>query len=81
MPQMGGEEFIQCLKSNSEIADIPVVVIASAGNKAKERELVRQGATAVVSKPISPLRIRIAMEETSLLSPDLYNCFTTGACL
>lgn len=79
MPQMGGEELIKCLKSKPDIADIPIVVIASAGNKAKEMELVRQGATSVISKPISPLRIRIAMKETSLWSLGLHNFFTTEA--
>ena len=76
MPEMGGEQFLRRLKSRPELADIPVVVIASAGNKAKEIELLQQGAAALVSKPLAPLRLRMAMEKANLFRADLIEgCF------
>ena len=54
MPNMTGEELLDAVKGDVGLAGIPVLVITSAGNPAKEAELMTKGALAIINKPISP---------------------------
>lgn len=54
MPVMDGGILLKWIKNSPNIKETPVVVITSAGNPAREAELIRDGAYAVLSKPISP---------------------------
>lgn len=54
MPVMDGTELLTRLSADGNLADMPVLVISSAKNEAKERELVELGAFAVLPKPVSP---------------------------
>ncbi len=54
MPVMDGETLLKWLKANPRLNEVPVLVITSAGNPAKEQELLELGALAVLNKPISP---------------------------
>lgn len=54
MPIMDGATLLKWIKASPKLNDIPVVVVTSAGNPAKEQELADLGAFAVLSKPISP---------------------------
>jgi len=54
MPKMDGEILLKTVKEDHVLAGLPVVVITSAGNPAKETELLAQGALAVLNKPVSP---------------------------
>jgi two-component system chemotaxis response regulator CheY len=54
MPIMGGEELLSSIKSNSKIKNSHVLVVTSAGNKARESILLDKGALAVISKPFAP---------------------------
>ena len=54
MPVMDGETLLKKIKSDTAYKDIPVLIITSAGNKAREGELLNQGALAVLAKPFSP---------------------------
>ena len=54
MPNMDGEELLKAVKQEQRFSELPVVVITSAGNPAKEAELLAQGALAVLNKPVSP---------------------------
>lgn len=54
MPNMDGEMLLQTVKQDQALSRLPVVVITSAGNPAKEVELLAQGALAVFNKPVSP---------------------------
>jgi two-component system chemotaxis response regulator CheY len=40
---------------------LPVLIITSAGNPAKEQELMEQGALAVLNKPVSPASLLKAL--------------------
>ncbi|MBN1141278.1 MAG: response regulator [Deltaproteobacteria bacterium] len=62
MPRMDGQSLLQRVKASPKLTDIPVVVITSAGNPAKEKELVAQGAAAVLNKPISPATLSPVIE-------------------
>ncbi len=54
MPNMDGEELLKAVKLDQTFDGLPVVVITSAGNPAKETELLAHGALAVLNKPVSP---------------------------
>jgi two-component system chemotaxis response regulator CheY len=54
MPVMDGETFLKWIKGSPKTHDIPVVMISSAGNPAKERQVLDLGACAVLGKPVSP---------------------------
>ncbi len=54
MPNMDGEELLSAIKANEKFKNYLVIVVTSAGNKAKEKSLLENGALAVVSKPFAP---------------------------
>lgn len=54
MPEMDGEEFLKHVREQEENAALPVVVVSSAGNEAKDMALRKAGASMILSKPISP---------------------------
>lgn len=54
MPVMDGETLVKWVKSSPKLAAIPVVVITSAGNQAKESYLLGLGVQAVLNKPVTP---------------------------
>ncbi len=54
MPVMDGETLLKWLNANPKLAGLPTLVVTSAGNPAKETELLTLGAMAVLNKPVSP---------------------------
>ena len=54
MPTMDGETLLKWVKANPRLNHLPVLIITSAGNPAKEAELLRIGAFAVLNKPVNP---------------------------
>ncbi|MCD6580824.1 MAG: response regulator [Desulfuromusa sp.] len=54
MPVMDGETLIKWVKASPKLGDLPVIVITSAGNPAKEAQLLELGAHRVLNKPVSP---------------------------
>jgi two-component system chemotaxis response regulator CheY len=54
MPVMDGETLLKWIAANPKLNQIPVLVVSSAGNPAKEAELLALGAIAILSKPLSP---------------------------
>lgn len=54
MPVMDGETLIRWVKSSPKLNALPVVVITSVGNRARELQLLQLGAHRVVNKPITP---------------------------
>ncbi len=61
MPVMDGETLLKWIKRSPKTNDIPVVVISSAGNPAKNQQVLDLGALTVISKPISPEAINETM--------------------
>ena len=57
MPVMDGLTLLKWLKANPKFSELPVLVVTSAGNPAREEELLRLGAMGVLNKPISPARL------------------------
>jgi len=58
MPVMDGETLLKWVKGGPKTHDIPVVMISSAGNVAKEKQVLDMGAHAVLGKPVSPEILR-----------------------
>jgi two-component system chemotaxis response regulator CheY len=67
MPEMDGTMLLEAIVSSEETAEIPVLVITSANNPAKESELRDRGAFAVLEKPVQPAAL------ADLLAPILGN--------
>ncbi|MBN1970035.1 MAG: response regulator [Candidatus Delongbacteria bacterium] len=63
MPVMDGGIFLRWVKGSPKLKDIPVVIITSAGNPAREAELIENGAYSVIKKPVSPAVISKALNE------------------
>ncbi len=54
MPVMDGETLLKWVKASPKLCDVPVLIITSAGNPAKETQLLELGALKVLNKPVSP---------------------------
>ena len=63
MPVMDGEMLLKWMKASPKLNEIPLVILSSAINEAKNRILLDMGAFAVMSKPISPAKINESMSE------------------
>jgi CheY-like chemotaxis protein len=61
MPVLGGLDLIAAVRSNDELADLPVVAITSLGENHRE-EARTAGATDVITKPIELARMREVIE-------------------
>jgi two-component system, chemotaxis family, chemotaxis protein CheY len=63
MPEMDGEQLFKSVRANPRLTELPVVVISSAGNPAKEQQLREWGVAALVKKPVSPARLNAVLSE------------------
>ncbi len=63
MPVLDGHELLKKIKSDSKYTDVPVLVISSAGNPAKEAELLETGALALLGKPFTPADLYKVLQE------------------
>jgi two-component system chemotaxis response regulator CheY len=54
MPVLDGARLLKHVRASPKLVDLPVLVVTSAGNPAREKELVLAGAFAVLCKPVSP---------------------------
>jgi len=62
MPIMDGEALLKWVKGSPGLRDVPVLVISSAGNPAREEQLLKLGALGVLAKPISPVTLLRTLE-------------------
>lgn len=63
MPVMDGQTLVKWIKASPKLCDMPIIVITSAGNPAKEAQLLELGAHRVISKPISPPVMMDALQD------------------
>lgn len=61
MPVMDGTTLLKWIKANPKSSGLPVLVISSAGNPAKEVELKALGAMGVLNKPVSPAKLNMLL--------------------
>ncbi len=62
MPNMDGTTLLKHIMASPRLVGMSVIVISSVANPAKIEELLKLGATAVLSKPISPMAIADTLE-------------------
>jgi len=58
MPVMDGEELVQRLADSGAIADLPVVIVSSAGSEPRIQRLKEMGVREFIHKPFTPEQIR-----------------------
>ncbi|MBN2429363.1 MAG: response regulator [Deltaproteobacteria bacterium] len=63
MPEMDGQDLLRRIKASPKTTDLPVLVITSVGNPAKEKELLSLGALAVLTKPVTPADMLDTLED------------------
>ena len=63
MPVMDGETLLKWVKASPKLCELPVIVITSAGNPAKEAQLLKLGARQVINKPVSPPIMMQALDD------------------
>lgn len=61
MPVMDGETLLKWMKASPSLNSIPVMIITSTGNAAKEKELAGLGAFSILAKPVSPAGLASAI--------------------
>ncbi len=61
MPVMNGLDFINAIKEEDLLKDIPVVIISTEGNPEKIQKFMDAGAAGYVTKPFTPEQIRDLM--------------------
>jgi two-component system chemotaxis response regulator CheY len=63
MPVMNGEDMMIRMKANSELSDIPVIVISTEGSKTRIDGLTKMGAI-FIRKPFTPEIVRDAVNQS-----------------
>jgi two-component system, chemotaxis family, chemotaxis protein CheY len=63
MPIMDGEEFVDHLHESGAIANLPVVIVSSAGSEPRIARLREKGVRDFVHKPFTPERIREVVDQ------------------
>lgn len=63
LPQMNGYELAKFVKSNSGLADVPVLLLSGAFEIVDEDELRSSGANGVIEKPVEPTLIISRVKE------------------
>lgn len=63
MPVMDGQTLVKWVKASPKLCEIPIIVITSAGNPAREAQLLELGAYRVLNKPVSPPMMMDALAE------------------
>jgi len=61
MPVLDGARLLRFVRASPKLAEVQVMVVSSAGNPAREKELLEAGAFAVLSKPVSPAALARAL--------------------
>jgi two-component system chemotaxis sensor kinase CheA len=62
MPRLDGVEMVRRVREELQDSRTPIVLISTLGADADVERGLQAGATAYVSKPLSPYRVRVAIE-------------------
>ena len=62
MPVLDGKALLERVKADPALAGVPVIVITSGNNPAREKELKGLGAASVLNKPVSPAAVARACD-------------------
>jgi len=62
MPNMDGQSLLRHIKSSPKLSELPVLIISSASNDAKQSGLLDMGAFAILGKPVTPANLAKIIE-------------------
>jgi two-component system chemotaxis response regulator CheY len=63
MPGMDGEQLIRRLADDTQLRQIPVMILSTDGTEKRMEQMLSLGARAYVRKPFQPEALRSALEE------------------
>jgi two-component system, chemotaxis family, chemotaxis protein CheY len=63
MPRMDGEELMLRISGDSELRNIPAVVVSTDSTKPRIERMISLGARGYIAKPFSPEALREALEK------------------
>jgi len=70
MPVMDGATLLRWMKSSPKLTLIPVVVVTSVNSPANREELMKLGASHVLSKPVAPSKLMPVIHEILNIQAD-----------
>jgi two-component system chemotaxis response regulator CheY len=65
MPDLDGRTFMKEMRSNPELADIPVIVVTADSSPGQTEVMVNLGARYYLTKPFSADKLRTAIEKAT----------------
>ncbi|MEG0814522.1 MAG: response regulator [Mucinivorans sp.] len=63
MPIMRGDIFLDRLKGNEQLKDIPVIMLSSEDSSSERIRLLQNGAEDYIVKPFNPLELKIRIKK------------------
>ncbi len=63
MPVLDGRELIRRISASPKLNGMPIMVITSSGNQARQDELLEMGAGVVLRKPVNPMTIGEGLDQ------------------
>jgi len=63
MPRMNGLEFLEKVKSDENLAAVPVIMLTTEGQDEDRDKAIALGATAYIVKPFKPTQLLTLLEE------------------
>jgi two-component system chemotaxis response regulator CheY len=71
MPVMDGEEMVDRMHASGAIANVPVVIVSSAGGEPRVARLKSRGVREFIQKPFKPERIRDVVDQVMGVAHDV----------
>lgn len=63
MPELRGDEFLEWIKSDANLKDIPVMMLSSEDSTSERIRLLEVGAIDYIVKPFNPIELKIRVKK------------------
>lgn len=63
MPDIGGIEVVEFVRSQDRLRDIPIIIVTTRGDEASQKRALEAGATLYLTKPFAPEAIQAEVVE------------------
>ena len=70
MPRMSGLDVLARIRANERTRDVPCIILTAAGEEEYEREAIKSGATAFLTKPFSPKKLYALLAQITGVETD-----------